>query len=341
MLQRPPPAIRSSWIVSDGKVGMETQCLGLAEALGLAPEVKRIVVGKPWRWLQPTLTLNALGSLRAKGDRLQPPWPDLIIATGRHSVAPVLAVKRRAGPDLRLVQIQNPGVRLDAFDLVITPAHDQVEGPNVLSTMGSMHRVSQARLDEAKARFEAHYAALPRPLVAVLVGGANKAFTFGADTAAALGAGLARMAHQSGAGLAVTASRRTGGEAVAALRDALADAPAALWDGSGDNPYFGLLALADAIVVTCDSVNMVSEALATGKPVHVADLPGGSPKFARFHEALRSHGLTRPFAGRLEHWTYDPPDDMRRAVAAVTALFDRQRTGTAGRCDDNAARRAG
>jgi mitochondrial fission protein ELM1 len=312
------------WVVTDGKVGMENQCLGLAEALGLTPDVKRIRVRKPWRWLQPTLMLRPLASLDPAGDLLEPPWPDLIVATGRISVAPVLAAKAaaaRAGTPLKLVQIQNPGVDPRRFDLVITPRHDRLSGPTVLQTLGSMHRVDQAKLDAAHLAWAPRYARLPRPLVAVLVGGANRVFRFDAATATRLGGLLRTMAADTGAGLAVTTSRRTDPAAAEALRAALADAPADIWTGEGDNPYFGLLALADAIVATGDSVNMVSEALATGKPVHVFDLPGGSEKFSRFHGALREGGFTRPFAGRLEHWRYQPPDDMRRAVAAVRQLF--------------------
>ena len=315
---------RNCWVVSDGKVGMENQCLGLAEALEIDPVVKRIVVGKPWRWLQPTLTLNGLGSLNLKkGDDLSPPWPDLIIATGRHTVTAVLAIKKTAGAGIRTVQIQNPGVDPARFDLVITPAHDQLAGDNVLAMTGSMHRISTQKLTDARRVFEGRYRALPRPLVSVLVGGANKAFRFDADTAARLGRNLREMAATHKTGLAITTSRRTDPAATRALRAALVDTPADIWDGTGDNPYFGLLALADAIVATGDSVNMVSEALATGQPVHIFDLPGGSPKFTRFHELLRARGLTRPFTGRLESWAYEPPDDMHRATEAVLRLFAR------------------
>lgn len=317
-------SLRRCWVVSDGTIGMENQCLGLAEALGLDPVVKRIRVRRPWRWLQPALKLDALGSLDRRGALLAPPWPDLIIASGRKSVAPVLAAKAaasRAGAALRLVQIQRPSADLRRFDLVIAPEHDQLVGPNVLSTLGAIHRVDRARLDEGRLRFAPRYAPLPRPLVAVLVGGANRVFRFDAPTAADFAARLRAMSAASGAGLAVTTSRRTDPVAVRAFRAALGDAPADIWAGDGDNPYFGLLALADAIVATGDSVNMVSEALSTGRPVHIYDLPGGSAKFSRFHAALRERGLTRPFTGHLEHWNYEPPDDMRRAVAAVEQLF--------------------
>ena len=118
----------------------------------------------------------------------------------------------------------------------------------------------------------------------------------------------------------MTPSRRTGAAGVALLRDRLNCPAASVWDGSGDNPYFALLALADAFLVTADLVSMISEAAATGKPVHVLDLDGGNPKFARFHAAMHAAGITRPFTGRIESWSYPPPDDTARAGAVLRAL---------------------
>jgi mitochondrial fission protein ELM1 len=93
--------------------------------------------------------------------------------------------------------------------------------------------------------------------------------------------------------------------------------PAVFWDGRGDNPYLGYLGLADALIVTVDSVTMISEAAATGKPVHVAELEGGSAKFRRFHAGMREGGITRPFAGRIEDWSYPPLDETGRVAAEV------------------------
>ena len=114
------------------------------------------------------------------------------------------------------------------------------------------------------------------------------------------------------------------------MRERLAGLPAAIWDGAGENPYYAYLALADAVLVTADSVSMISEAAATGKPVHILELDGGNAKFARFHRTMRNAGITRPFAGRIEDWTYPVPDDTARAGAAVRALV-------LGRLDQRAA----
>jgi uncharacterized protein len=118
----------------------------------------------------------------------------------------------------------------------------------------------------------------------------------------------------------VTPSRRTGAAGLGILRERFGALPGMVWDGIGDNPYFAFLALADALLVTADSVSMISEAAATGQPVHILDLPGGDAKFARFHDAMRHAGITRPFTGQIERWSYRPPDDTARAGAALRAI---------------------
>jgi hypothetical protein len=305
------------WVLTDGKAGMDSQCLGLAEALGLAPVIRHIRPRAPWRWLPPRLWLRPLSAPGPEGDSLIPPWPALLIATGRQTVAPAVAIRKAARGATFAVQIQNPTVDPALFDLVVAPAHDRLSGPNVISTLGSLHRVTPARLAAEAERFRDRYAALPRPRVAVLLGGSNRQYRLTADSAARLGEALAQAARAAGAGLMVTPSRRTGAENTAIVAEKLAGLPADIWDGSGDNPYFGMLGLADAIVATGDSVNMVTEACATGKPVHIFALDGASAKFDRFHAAMREAGMTRPFAGRLEDWAYEPLQETARVAAEI------------------------
>jgi mitochondrial fission protein ELM1 len=303
--------------MGDGKAGMEVQCLGLAEALGFEPRVKRIQVTKPWRWLPPRLVPDPLGAIGPKRDRLAPPWPEMLIASGRQAVAPSMAIRHASGGRTFTVQIQNPVVDPARFDLVVAPRHDRLTGPNVIQTIGGLNRITEARLRAAAAKFGPAFAHLPRPLIAVALGGSNRAYRFTRAIARRLGEDLARLCRAEGVGLLITASRRTDPSIVALLRAGLNGCAAEIWDGEGDNPYLGYLALAEAFVVTGDSVNMVCEAATTGKPVYVVALAGGSAKFARFHQALREAGATRPFAGRLEHWSYPPLHDTEAAAAEI------------------------
>jgi uncharacterized protein len=316
----------SCWIITEGAVGMESQCRGLAEALGLEPILKRVDPRLPWlilpvrRWPFP---FRALGP---GSDRLAPPWPDIVIGCGRKSIPFSLAIKRASEGKTFIVHIQDPLTDPRAFDLVAAPEHDRVKGRNVISTRGALHPVSARKLAAAAAHFRARFAHLDRPYVAVLVGGPNGRNRLDTSDMTRIADDLAALSRRYGASLLVTPSRRTGAANEAVLRERLQDLPAFIWDGSGENPYLGLLALADYLVVTSDSVSMVTEACATGKPVYVIEVESRSRRHGRFHDDLGADGVTRPFDGTLENWSYEPIYDAGRVADEVRRLLESRRT---------------
>lgn len=312
-----------TWIVTDGAAGTEAQGIAVAEAVGLPYALKRVRAKGAMRLLPTALQILVppKGLLRtiASSDPLEPPWPRLVISIGRHAVPTALAIKRLSGA--YTLHIQNPKVPARLFDLVAAPAHDNFEGPNVITTFGSVHGVTPERLAEAGQLFAPRIADLPRPRIAVLLGGDSHAFSFPPDIATGFGAKLASLARQTGGSLLVTPSRRTGKETVEALAKAIAGTPHFFWDGSGDNPYFAFLSLAEAIVVTEDSVNMVTEAAGTGTPVYVQALPGRSKRLSRFHALMRERGATRPFEGQLDSWSYAPVNDTEVVAARIRSAL--------------------
>ena len=319
-----PARAETTWVITDGSVGMEAQGIAVAEAVGLQFTLKRVrpkgalrLVPTPLQILMPGKTL-----LRAVDtcDPLEPPWPRLVISIGRRSVPVALAIKRLSGA--YALHIQNPKVPAGLFDLVATPVHDNFQGPNVITTFGAVHGVTPERLAEAGKSFAPRIEALPHPRIAVLLGGKSGAFSFGPEVATEFGAKLANLARETGGSLLVTPSRRTNPDTLAALSSAIADAPHFVWDGAGDNPYFAFLSLADSIIATEDSVNMVTEAAGTGKPVYVQTLPGRSTRLSRFHELMRERGATRPFEGHLESWSYAPVNDTELVASAIRRALD-------------------
>ena len=316
------------WAVHDGKIGMANQVLGLAEAVGYPVVEKALALRAPWRHLAPPLWIHPMAALAPEGARLEPPWPDLLIACGRGVTALALAVKRLSRGRTLWVQVQDPRFARRHVDLMVVPQHDPARGDNVLLTVGAVHRVRPASLEAGRVRFDPLFAALPRPLVGVLIGGSNRVYRLTPAIARALGEQLAALAAQ-GFGIAITPSRRSGETALRALAEPLRGVPHYDWDGTGENPYLGLLAHADALIVTGDSVNMVSEAASTGKPVHVVGLEGGSAKFRRFHELLRRAGIARAFTGKIERWSYEPPDDTERAAAEIRRRMSRRLSNVA------------
>ncbi len=248
---------------------------------------------------------------------LAPPLPELLVGCGGKAAAVLAALRHRA----RGIIVQHPRMDPRKFDLIVASRHDELTGPNVLVARTALHRVRPARLAEAAALWAPRLAHLPRPLVAVLVGGSNGRFRLDLPVGQALAAQLAGMMHADRVGLMVTPSRRTGPAVRRVLADTLAPLGAMVWNGSGDNPYLGMLALADAIVVTSESVSMVSEAVATRAPVLLAALPGRSRRIGLFLRGLAADGRVRPFHGRLETWPVEPLDDTPVVAAQMCRFF--------------------
>jgi uncharacterized protein len=309
----------TAWVLHDGKAGMRSQALGLAEATGCSFVEKPLNVRPPWSILPPQLWLLPRYAISGGNSLLAPPWPDCVIACGRNAAVPALTIRRASGGRTLLAQIQDPRVGRSEFDVIVAPEHDRLRGPRVIVTRGAVHRVTAARLEAERRRFPS-LAALPRPIVVALIGGANKAYRLSLQRLAEIADALAKLLSEYGGSLLLTPSRRTGERGITLLRARLGGFPGAIWDGSGDNPYFAYLAVADALLVTADSVSMISEAAATGKPVHVLDLDGGNAKFKRFHDRMRAAGITRPFTGQIESWSYPIRDDTARAGAILRAL---------------------
>jgi mitochondrial fission protein ELM1 len=314
------PASRSCWIITPGEAGFESQARGLATALEVEPAFRRVKAKVPWRWFPGAFWLHPLRSV-VSSEPLVPPWPDLVISCGRVAAPVALAIKRASGEETRVAHIQHPHMPLDRFDIVIAPRHDGIDGPNVIVTTGAIHPVTKAALADGARRWQSAFAALPRPLIGALIGGSNGRYRLDEAGMEKLARTLAALAQRHDGSLAITPSRRTGAANESVLRARLQDTPAFLWDGRGDNPYLGILALADVLVVTEDSVSMTSEAVATGKPVYVARLRGRSRRQRQFHEALIAAGYTRPLDAELATWRYTPPDDTARAAAACRRRF--------------------
>ncbi len=310
------------WAVSDGRSGIENQALGLAEAVARqAPgriAIKRVTWPAPIR-RTPSRALPAdlLRRLSRGGETLCPPWPDLWIGNGRASVPFSIAVRRWSGGRTFVVQLQDPLRRPTRFDLVIPPRHDELSGPNVLPITGTPHRITPERLAEAAAAFESRLSPLPRPRLAVLIGGRSRAFDLPPQRARTLAEEIAAAAQAVGGSVLATFSRRTPPKAEAAMRPVLERLPGWVWDGTGENPYFGFLGAADAVLVTEDSANMPAEAAATGRPVYLLRMEGAQARKQRFHADLFARGIARPFEGRIETWTYDPLRETERAAAEV------------------------
>jgi mitochondrial fission protein ELM1 len=298
------PLLEESWVLTTGEAGMRSQALGLAAAVGLPIAEKRIVLPRFWGWLPAGLAPVPLGALSAAGDRLAPPWPRLVVACGRRSIGPALAVKRAAAGRTIAAYVQNPELAAEKFDLVVALAHDGLAGGNVVIVETALHNVTAAGLKTAAALWRARLIPDGAPLIGVLVGGDNGSYRLSGRVLQRLVDVLAE-AQRRGFRAFLTPSRRTSAEAVRFLDAALREKDlGAMWDGTGENPYLGILALADRLVVTAESISMISEALATGRPVHVLPLEGRGRRHDAFLRRLVAEGTVSTIAGDALDWGF-------------------------------------
>jgi uncharacterized protein len=298
------------WVMMGHKAGDNSQILALAEALGWPFEIKRLTY-RPTELLTNLLApLTLLGIVRRKSSPLEPPWPDLIISAGRRNEPPCRWIQARAGKRVRLVHCGRPWAALECFDLVVTtPQYRLPQRANVLHNLTPLQRVSADRLAQAAARWQPRLAHLPKPHIAVMVGGNAGPYVLDAEAATLLGRAASAFAARAGGSLLVTTSARTPRTATDALAAAL-DGPHELfrWTpaAAADNPYFGYLALADSFIVTCESMSMLAEACSTRKPVHMFDLDTGPQLRWPLLNSLIGEVPVSSFTRRLRRLRFQP-----------------------------------
>jgi len=267
----------TAWAITTGETGMRTQARGLAAAVADIVAEKTVRAG--------------LGSIGRGGDRLEPPWPDVVISCGRRAAASTLAVGKASGGRALMVHVQDPRARADRFDLIVAMDHDAIApGGHVIKVATALHDLTSENLAEAGQAWSARLAPLGSPLVGVIIGGTLRGRPFTLADSRLLLAGLRRL--------------------------------------EGDNPYRGILALADRLVVTSDSVSMVSEALSTTHPVEIFDL--GFSRHAAFIQGLIEKGLARRFTGDPSPPPMAGPVNATLQAAEAVRNLLQARTGSAG-----------
>lgn len=325
-----PTVTGHCWCISKGMAGMNSQTSGLASAVGFEPledskaqsatyEFINTRMAFPWNCL-PFSMIPKTGRVLQHPEVLEAsPLPRLVVSCGRQGVIPALHLKKKYGRKIFTVHIQDPRCDTSGFDMVLIPEHDRGRGPNVYLTMGALHKITPEKLEAARHTPAAEQFIDPtRSLVSVLLGGKNGYYSFSQADIDRLFEKLNRLVDEHDVRLAVLTSNRTPTEVCTRLARDFGDKHF-IWNGQGTNPYFEALALADYIVVTGDSVSMVSEATATGRPVFVEHLTERrtARRFRKFHRMFEEAGLTRRFDGKLAEWDYEPPNDTPNVARLI------------------------
>lgn len=296
---------KTVWLLADNRAGNVNQLLGVAEELKLPYERKNIAY-TPWVKL-PNLLRGAslIGVAKESQSQLDGPMPDIVLSAGRRSFPVARWIKKKSGGKTKIVQLMNPGAAgFSDADLIVLPTHDQYKGSakNVLQVSGTPHVINAARLAKEKSYWAKKFEKYPAPRLALIVGGATKNKPFTAEMAEQLVDGVLAL---NPASILLTTSRRTPKDVIAVLEDRLPKNTYFYHYGDPDeNPYFGLLAWADKIVVTGDSMSMCSECCGTTVPVYIfAPKEMMSEKHKRFHADLYQKGCASALGGKE---TYSP-----------------------------------
>lgn len=291
------------WAITDAAAGNQRQALALAERLGMPVRHMVLEPRAPWSWFAPrTLPGGRLALPAGPRAMFAPPWPRVAIGCGRAAGLFTRLLRPLSGGTCYTVQILDPRLDPSLWDTVIAPRHDGLAGANVLTPLGSLNPIDDAWLADAREGFP-ELGDLPGPRVGVLLGGPRKGIALDANYAEALTERLLEDQRRDGGSVLLTSSRRTPPALLAILRHALRHTPGMCWSGpqDGANPYPGILAWADRLVVTPDSVNMLSEACAVGCPVETLVTSALPPRIERFHQALRDAGLLGDIASTGTH----------------------------------------
>jgi len=269
------------WCLLGKKAGDNTQVRALATELDLG-SVEKFITARPWELLshlgtEPTL----MGIDRRQSSDLQAPWPDIVISAGRRNEPVAQWIRQQSGGCTRLVHIGRPWAPLSSWDLIVTtPQYFLPQQDNILHNSLPLHHVSLEGLKNAEKQLRPQLASLPRPWLAVLVGGDSGRFVMTGEKGRRLGSLAADIATAAGGSVLFTDSARTPRLAGDALQAQL-NVPNLCyrWGSGDDNPYRGLLALADAFVVTGESMSMLGEAVDTGRPLYVFDVGDGAARW--------------------------------------------------------------
>lgn len=310
------------WGLVDDRAGHTGQVLGVIAKLGQLYSLKNL----HYTWLAelPNFLLgpHLWGVERSARSRIAAPWPNLAIGAGRRTL-PVLRYIKRQSPSTVTVYLMRPDVT-KGLDMIAVPAHDAAsQAANLVITTGPLHAVTQETLVAARQTWAHQFAHLPKPLIALCLGGDTK---HGRYSAADWSDIFKRAQRLVGDGsLLITSSRRTPKEALD-LCHTLIQGPHVLhrWHQDKDNPYLGMLACADAVIVTGDSMSMCAEAAVTGRPVLIATVPRIQPeKYLRFHTSLYEQGLARSLDSNATiDWSPNAPlDDAGKVAYEIRARF--------------------
>jgi len=297
-------------LLTEGMHGMISQVEGMAKALGAEYSHKIVRLSFPWILIPPKFTPISEIVLKDKIYLTKNENIDLVISCGRKSVIPSILLKKK-NPDLFNIHVQNPKVSFKNFDFVIAPEHDNLSGSNVYSSKGAIHYITETEINNAKSYLKKNINS--EKIVSLILGGPNKYYNFDVGQLQNIFNMIKSSFVSEGYKVIVIPSMRTPRNIIELAIKEMSSFGYVV-NRVDKQAYLSAYALADYIIVTCDSTSMVSEAATSGKPIYVAHMKAKKDnyRFKKFFKLFKEIGITRELGKKVESWTYNKHNEAER-----------------------------
>jgi len=302
-------------LLTQGMHGMISQVEGMAKALKTEYSHKIVKLSFPWNLIPAKFTPILEIILKDKIYLTENENPDLIISCGRKSVIPSILLKKK-NPKIFTIHIQNPKVSLKNFDAIVAPEHDNLNGDNVYSSKGAIHYITEKEINKAKPYLSDKIKS--QKLVSLILGGPNKYYSFDKDQLNKIFNEIRSNFISKGYAVIVIPSMRTPKMIIdLAIKEFGADGYVV--NSIDKQAYLSALALANHVVVTCDSTSMISEAATSGKPIYIAYMKAkrNNYRFKKFFKLFKEMGITRNLEEKVESWTYNKINEAERIATII------------------------
>ena len=301
-------------LLTQGMHGMISQVEGLAKALDIDFTHHTVELNNFWKMVPPKITPISQ-SVYKKIDHEN---FDVIISCGRKSVIPSIHLKNNSNKKVFNIHIQDPKVDLKHFDFIVAPEHDSIKGQNVISTKGAIHYLTENEINENKDYLNSFIKKDERIIWTLIMGGPTKYYDYSTKNIKEIFKTLSELSKKYNFQLVIIPSMRTPTNIIQYANDYFGDDHTVIMDVD-KKAYLSALAIAQNIIVTCDSSSMISETALTGKPIYIASiLPKKNDKrFQRFRNLFRELNITRNLGEEVENWNYQKLDETNRVAKII------------------------
>ena len=300
-------------LLTEGLHGMISQTEGLAKALNFDYIHEKIELNSFWKLIPTSFTPVKKFVFK---NQIEQDF-DVIISCGRKSIIPSLFLKKKSKKKIINIHIQNPKISLKHFDFVVCPEHDNLEGPNVLSTKGAIHYLTHEEINNSK-DYLLNKLERDKDVITLILGGPNKYYNYSDENMISIFSRINRMLKEHNLQLVVIPSNRTPKKTIELSKEYFTDNRTVI-DVVDKSAYLSSLALSKYLVVTCDSTSMISEAALTGKPVYVAMIPAlrNDKRFQRFRSLFEKLNIIKILENKLETWNYEKLNEADRIALEI------------------------